>query len=135
MVLGVLLALGLSVLGYQLADAMVSFKAAERAVTVKGSPEREVAADTVIWPIRFNAADDDLQSLYSALDRQGALVTTFLHGGVHTGRDHAVGTGLLWTGVPRVMAIPRPRICVTQATLPSLCIRGTSTACCRRCGG
>ena len=36
MVLGVLLALGLSVLGYQLA-AMASFKAAERAVTVKGA--------------------------------------------------------------------------------------------------
>ncbi|MCP5431611.1 MAG: SIMPL domain-containing protein [Chromatiaceae bacterium] len=79
MVLGVLLALGLSVLGYQLADAMVSFKAAERAVTVKGLAEREVAADTVIWPIRFNAADDDLQGLYSTLDRQGGLVTAFLH--------------------------------------------------------
>jgi uncharacterized protein len=78
MVLGVLLALGLAVLGYQLADGLLRFKGTERAVTVKGLAEREVAADTAIWPIRFNAADDDLASLYSMLERQGGLVTAFL---------------------------------------------------------
>ncbi len=78
MVLGVLLALGLAALGYQLADGLIRFKAAERAVTVKGLAEREVAADTAIWPIRFNAADDDLENLYSVLEHQGQLVTAFL---------------------------------------------------------
>jgi len=78
MVLGVLLALGLAVLGYQLADGLLQFKRTERAVTVKGLAEREVAADTAIWPIRFNAADDDLQALYAALERQGGLVTAFV---------------------------------------------------------
>jgi hypothetical protein len=78
MVLGVLLALGLGVLGYQLADGLLRFKGTERVVTVKGLAEREVAADTAIWPIRFNAADDELEALYATLERQGALVTRFL---------------------------------------------------------
>lgn len=78
MVLGVLLALGLAVLGYQLADGLLRFKATERTVTVKGLAEREVAADTAIWPIRFNAADEDLETLYAMLERQSGLVTAFL---------------------------------------------------------
>ncbi len=78
LVLGVLLALGLGVLGYQLADGMLRFKATERTVTVKGLAERELPADTAIWPIRYNAADDDLETLYSVLERQRELVTGFL---------------------------------------------------------
>lgn len=78
LVLGVLLAVGLGVLGHQLADGLLRFKGAERAVTVKGLAEREVAADTAIWPIRFSAADDDLENLYATLEDQGGLVTAFL---------------------------------------------------------
>ena len=76
--LGALLAMGLAALGFLLADGLVQFKAAERTVTVKGLAEREVAADTAIWPIRFSAADEDLEQLYLTLERQTALVTGFL---------------------------------------------------------
>ncbi|MCB1803258.1 MAG: SIMPL domain-containing protein [Gammaproteobacteria bacterium] len=78
LLLGGLLAVGLGTLGYQLADGLLRFKAAERVVTVKGLAEREVAADTAIWPVRFNAADDDLQALYATLESQSAAVTRFL---------------------------------------------------------
>ena len=77
-ILGGLLAVGLGLLGYQLADGLLRFKAAERVVTVKGLAEREVAADTAVWPIRFSAADDDLQALYATLETQAGSVTRFL---------------------------------------------------------
>ncbi|MCB1786728.1 MAG: SIMPL domain-containing protein [Gammaproteobacteria bacterium] len=78
MVLGVLLAVGLALLGYQLADGLMRFRATERTVTVKGLAEREVAADIAIWPIRFSVAGDDLEPLYASLERQGDLVIGFL---------------------------------------------------------
>lgn len=77
-ILGLSLAAGMAVLGYQLGEALMRFKAADRVVTVKGLAEREVPADTAIWPIRFNAADDDLQALYGILERQAQAVTVFL---------------------------------------------------------
>ncbi len=78
MVLGVLLALGLAALGYLLADGLLRFKALDRTVTVKGLAEREVAADTAVWPIRFSAANDELEALYTQLERQGEQVVDFL---------------------------------------------------------
>jgi hypothetical protein len=86
-ILGVLLAAGLGLLGYQLADGLLRFKAAERVVSVKGLAEREVAADTAIWPIRFSAADDDLQALYATLERQSDAVTHFLQQAGFAGAD------------------------------------------------
>ena len=79
LLLGVLLAVGLGLLGYQLADGLQRFKGTtERVVTVKGLAEREVAADTAIWPIRFDLAGDDLEALYATLERQAAQVAAFL---------------------------------------------------------
>jgi hypothetical protein len=77
--LGVLLAAGLGLLGYQLTGGLQHFRGAtERVVTVKGLAEREVPADTAIWPIRFDAASDDLEALYATLERQGGQVAAFL---------------------------------------------------------
>jgi len=80
MVLGMLLAVGLGVLGYLLADGLVRFKAMDRTVTVKGLAEREVPADVAIWPVRFNVAGNDLEDLYAVLERQGEQVMAFLRG-------------------------------------------------------
>jgi hypothetical protein len=79
MLLGVLLAFGLGLLGYQLTGGLEHFRGAtERVVTVKGLAEREVPADTAIWPIRFDAASDDLEALYATLERQSGQVDAFL---------------------------------------------------------
>lgn len=69
---------GLALLGFLLANALVSFKAMERTVTVKGLSEREVAADIVIWPITFTAADNDLAGLYGTIDRAKEQIAAFL---------------------------------------------------------
>ncbi len=79
MLLGVLLAAGLGLLGYQLTGGLQHFRGAtERVVSVKGLAEREVPADTAIWPIRFESAGDDLAALYATLEQQAEQIRTFL---------------------------------------------------------
>lgn len=78
-ILGVLLAAGLAALGYLLADGMLRFKALDRTVTVKGLAEREVLADTAVWPIQFSETDNELGRLYVRLQRNNELVRAFLH--------------------------------------------------------
>lgn len=76
--LGAAIFLGLSVLGYQLASAVIHFKEYERSVTVKGLSERELPADIVIWPIVFTEAGNDLGGLYAAIDASTKKIKDFL---------------------------------------------------------
>lgn len=77
-VLGLTLALGLSVLGYQLAGAAIKVKQYERSVTVKGLAERDVMADIVLWPIDFAAAGNQLEELYERMDSYAGKIKAFL---------------------------------------------------------
>ena len=76
--LGLFLAVGLAALGHLLAEGLLSFKAQDRTVTVKGLAEREVPADVAIWPIKFSEPDNDLEALYATLQRKNALVREYL---------------------------------------------------------
>ncbi len=78
LVLGVFILAGLSVLGYLLGNAALDFKQLERSVTVKGLSEREYDADIVIWPIQFTAAENNLESLYLAIEKNTNLIRSFL---------------------------------------------------------
>lgn len=77
-VLGLSLIIGLSALGFLVQQMAVKFKEYERVVAVKGLSEREVVADTVIWPIQFTVADNQLSSLFATVDQQTQLITQFL---------------------------------------------------------
>ncbi|ROH88304.1 SIMPL domain-containing protein [Pseudomethylobacillus aquaticus] len=77
-VLGGLLLIGLTLLGYQIAQSIVDIKLLERSVEVKGLSEREVTADIAIWPISYNVADNDLGNLYLVLQDKNANVIAFL---------------------------------------------------------
>ena len=76
--LGIFLFLGLSTLGYLLANAAIDYKQLDRSVTVKGLSEREYPADIVIWPIQFTVANNDLQKLYGVVESQTEKVKSFL---------------------------------------------------------
>ncbi len=76
--LGLLIALGLAALGYQLAAAAIVHKQFERSVTVKGLSEQEFTADIVIWPIQFSIAGNDLEQLYQKIDDDTAQIRAFL---------------------------------------------------------
>lgn len=77
-VLGISLFLGLSSLGFLLANAAISYKEFERTVTVKGLSEQEFMADIVIWPIQFTLADNELQALYADIDSSSQTIIQFL---------------------------------------------------------
>ncbi|EKO3961293.1 SIMPL domain-containing protein [Vibrio fluvialis] len=76
--MGISILLGLGLLGYFVEQAAVNFKEYDRIVTVKGLSEREVPADTVIWPIQFTLADNELPTLFTTLDAQTQQVMQFL---------------------------------------------------------
>lgn len=78
LILGGLLLLGLLGMGYLLGNSVLSIKAMERTVEVKGLSEREVPADIAIWPITFNLADNDLGKLADAVKEKNAQVLKFL---------------------------------------------------------
>jgi uncharacterized protein len=78
--LGLFVCIGLTGLGYLLGTAAIDYKQFDRTVKVKGLSEREVAADIVIWPIQFTAAENDLEQLYSLIDKNTAQIKEFLVG-------------------------------------------------------
>ena len=48
---------------------------------MKGLCEREVKADKVIWPVTFKVVSDDIQSIYSQIDRNNQTIISFLVSG------------------------------------------------------
>jgi hypothetical protein len=78
LLLGICLLLGLTMLGYQLGSAAIRFKEYDRTVTVKGLSEQEVGADIVIWPIQFTLAGNDLEALYTAVEKSNLMIRGFL---------------------------------------------------------
>ncbi|WP_149981280.1 SIMPL domain-containing protein [Pseudoalteromonas rhizosphaerae] len=64
--------------GWILKSAALDVKNMERTVEVKGLAEREVTADTVIWPVQFSDADNDLEKLVERVEQKNAAVIAFL---------------------------------------------------------
>lgn len=78
LVLGLSLFLGLTLLGWFLANAAISVKEYERTVKVKGLAEQEFVADVVIWPVAFTLANNNLTTLYQELENSTDTIITFL---------------------------------------------------------
>lgn len=72
------LALGIIIASAVLKQAVVDFKSFERTVSVKGLAEQEVMADTVIWPIQYSLAGNDLAALIDELEKKNQAVKAFL---------------------------------------------------------
>jgi hypothetical protein len=90
LVLGLSIAAGLGLLGHLVGDAALRVKGLERTVVVKGLSEREVPADTAIWPIRFQDAAGDLSALFDSVQGKNRKVRDFLAG--HGLKDAEVTT-------------------------------------------
>jgi hypothetical protein len=76
--LGALIAVGLAFAGYAVGKGFVEARALERSVEVKGLAEREVPADTAIWPLQFVIAGDELEPLVRQIEAQREAVMFFL---------------------------------------------------------
>lgn len=73
-----ILSTGLIAAAAVVGNAVLDFRAMERVVQVKGLSEREVAADMVIWPVKFTDADNDLSKLVASIERKNEQVQAFL---------------------------------------------------------
>jgi len=79
-ILGLFMAVGLVLGGSYLNSAAVSWKAADRSVTVKGLAEREIRADLALWPLHFTVTGNDLTGVQRQIDNQAATIRVFLRG-------------------------------------------------------
>jgi hypothetical protein len=65
-------------LGLTLGQSLIRFKEYERTVTVKGLSERNVPADTALWPVTFAASGNELSAVYTQLEKDSGKVRQFL---------------------------------------------------------
>ena len=79
-VAALLIALGLAGAGWFAASGMAHLRTADRYVTVKGSAERIVDADLVVWPLSQTVGGNDLAAVQTQLDANTATVRAFLTG-------------------------------------------------------
>lgn len=77
-VLGGCIFAGLVAFAFIAGHAALDVKSLERTVEVKGLAEREVPADTVIWPISYQVASNDLNELYESIAQKNELIRRFL---------------------------------------------------------
>lgn len=85
------LSIGLVLFGFIIKSAAVDVKSMDRSVQVKGLAEREVNADTVIWPLQYTDADNNLEKLVSRVEQKNSAVIAFLK--LHGFDDDEISTG------------------------------------------
>jgi hypothetical protein len=78
LLLGFWIFAGLAALGALISNGALRFREYERVVTVKGLAEREMPADVVLWPIQFNAADNDIGAVYEKLEVDSQRIREYL---------------------------------------------------------
>ena len=76
----VVIALGLAGAGWFAADGMARLRTADRSVTVKGSAEKIVDADLVVWPLSQTVGGNELGAVQAQLDANTGTIRGFLSG-------------------------------------------------------
>lgn len=75
--MALLVALGLAVAGWFASQGMARLKTQDRYVTVKGSAERIVDADLLVWPLPHSVGGNDLAEVQHHLDANTAAIRDF----------------------------------------------------------
>lgn len=73
-----LIAIGLAGAGWFAAQGMAHLRTADRYVTVKGSSEKIVDADLVVWPLSHTVGGNELGVVQAQLDANTQTIRTFL---------------------------------------------------------
>ncbi|GAB6196535.1 SIMPL domain-containing protein [Lysobacter xanthus] len=73
----VILAAGLATAGWFAAQGMARLRTQDRYVTVKGSAERTVDADLVVWPLPHSVSSTELAEAQRRLDANTAAIRRF----------------------------------------------------------
>ncbi len=73
-----LIAMGITLAGLFIFIGINNFSNRDRTVSVKGLSTRDVKADYVVWPLRFDLMGNDLQSVYNDVANMQKVVRNFL---------------------------------------------------------
>lgn len=76
--IGICIMIGLCVLGNCVGDSIEKIADKDRYVTVKGLAEREVKANKVVWPLPYNCVSNNLDELYTAVEKNKSAILAFL---------------------------------------------------------
>ena len=90
-----LIAIGLVGAGWFAAQGMAKLRTDDRYVTVKGSAERIVDADLVVWPMPHFVGGNDLRAVTTQLDANTATIRAFF-------ADAGFGEGEIAVSPPRL---------------------------------
>lgn len=74
-----LIALGITALGFCIKSAFAGFGDRDRVVTVRGLCEKEVDANKVTWPIVTKEMGNDLPEIYDRIQSTNNRILSFLH--------------------------------------------------------
>lgn len=77
-VLGLSLVIATGILSFGAMQTVSSYQAQHRTVEVKGLAEREVAADTAIWPLKVVHAGNNQNEIYEDLDSDIEAIRAFM---------------------------------------------------------
>lgn len=77
-ILAVAIIISAGLLSYGLSSSVQSFRNFDRVVEVKGLAEREVKADTAIWPLKVVRAGNTQNTIYEELDKDIQAIRAFL---------------------------------------------------------
>ena len=80
LIAALLVAVGLAAAGWFAAQGMARLRTADRFVTVKGSAEKIVDADLVVWPLAQTVVGNDLAAVQAGLETNNATIRAFLTG-------------------------------------------------------
>lgn len=85
-----LVAIGLAAAGWFAAQGMAKLRTADRFVTVKGSAEKIVDADLVVWPLSQTVGGNELETVQAQLQANTATIRGFLEGAGFKGDEIVV---------------------------------------------
>ncbi|SMO40457.1 SIMPL domain-containing protein [Fodinibius sediminis] len=73
-----LIAIGIALGGWFIGEGFVEARTGDRFVTVKGVSERDVLADMALWPIRFVASGNNLDTVQDKIRQDRSQIQRFL---------------------------------------------------------
>ena len=85
--IGIAVMAGLVILGAFIYKGMESIANRDQYVTVKGLAERDVMANKVVWPLPYKCVSNNMQELYSSIEKNKSIILAFLKDNAITDKE------------------------------------------------
>lgn len=78
LIVGVLIALGITGAGWFVKEGLMTFRKEDRVVSMKGLAERDVEADLAIWSLSHSGTSNDLAALQRSIEDHQNIILAYL---------------------------------------------------------